>query len=137
MLTSSRVLQPEPVSVLCVHARGICRRDTPFRLSEDGTALEGALSDYLSHDEKTGDYKTESERVRFVCLPIEVLRVTFRFNLTSNIENDLGIEIETVLIVSATTFPLVPISPPQEPKHMEIRKMVLNALERRERVYGM
>ena len=38
--------------------------------------------------------------------------VAFRFDLASDVENDIGIKIETVLVVSTAALTAVPVSPP-------------------------
>jgi hypothetical protein len=62
----------------------------------------------------------------------EVSLVTFRFEFVSDVNYDLGVEIKTILVVSAPTLTAISVGSLQKSEHMEIRKMILNTLEGRE-----
>lgn len=78
---------------------------------------------------------TDSERVRFVCLSDRVSPGAFCLDLVSNREDDVGIEVETVLVVLAPALAAVAVGAFEEPQHVGIREVVLNAFQRRERVH--
>jgi len=42
------------------------------------------------------------ERGRFVCLLVKISRVAFGFDLAAAVEDDLGVEIETVFMTSSS-----------------------------------
>lgn len=88
----------------------------------------------------TGD--TERERVHFVCSH------ELRFDLNPDLKShsarlfgdlfpssndDVRVEIQFVLVVLAPASTLIPFVPDEEPEHVEIREMILHALQRRQR----
>jgi hypothetical protein len=75
-------------------------------------------------------------RGRFVCLHTDFSRGTLCVDFASDIEDDIGIDIQAVLIVPAAALATIPIGPMEEPEHVEAREVVLNALERRERFHS-
>ena len=120
---------------------------SPFRLSRE-QPRQGTLN-YHSLISKAREYvscafhpvvivrSVRSESVRFVCLLAEFSRFAFRFNPASDVENDLGVDIEAAFVVPAAALAVIPITSSQEPEHMEVREVVLNALECREWVHGV
>ena len=76
------------------------------------------------------------EYVSSVLIP-EGLLFKFRFDFASDVEYDLGVEIETVLVVSAAALAVILPGAVKEPQHVKIREMILDALQRRKGTHGM
>lgn len=105
------------------------RRDQGVISSVSGTTSVGLSRFSLAHQ--------QSERVRFICLRGGVSPVAFRFALVAAVEDDLGAEIETVLVALAAVFAAVSVRPLEEAEAVVIREAALNAFYRRKRVHGV
>lgn len=97
--------------------------------SVSGTTPVGFIGFSLAHQ--------QSERVRFVCLRGGVSPVAFRFDLVAAVEDDFGVETETVLVVPAAALAAISVGAVEEPEHVAVREVVLDAFQRRERGHGV
>jgi len=116
------------------------KRHSSFRLSWRafrGCDCHQVPFRYHHRDQGMCENKIESVRGRFVCLHTDFSRGTLCFDFASDVEDDIGIKIEAVLVVPAPALAAIPIGPMEEPEHMEVREVVLNAFEGCERFHGV